>query len=125
MVEGTAGIGAGTDRPGDDDLAAQSRARWGHLSDEEFAELQASADDPGTWPVSDDGLIEPIIGWSVVFPEDGTLSELLFRSEVEARRAAENIPAAVVSSFRTPDASWHQWRDAGGSGTSDLSQSWS
>ena len=125
MVEGTAGIGAGADRPGDDDLAAQSRARWGHLSDEEFAELQASADDPGTWPVGDDGMIEPVIGWSVVFPEDGTLAELLFRSEVVARRAAENIPAAVISSFRTPDASWHQWQDAGNPGPAARGQSWS
>lgn len=106
MVDGAADSG---------DAGAESRARWAHLTDEEFAELMASADDPEVWavPVDDGEFVEPIIGWSVVFPKAGSLAELLFRSEAAARRAAAGIPDAVVSAFRTPDASWHQWEDPG------------
>lgn len=50
---------------------------------------------------------------SVVFPRDGSLAELSFRSEGAARRVAAGIPGAVVSAFRTPDASWHRWEDPG------------
>ncbi len=109
------GTGVSAGWQGGDDLAAEARARWAHLTDEEFAELLAGADDPGSWVMSagDDSGVEMVVGWLVVFPEDGTLAELLFRSESAARRAAMNIPDAVVSSFGTPDASWHQWQDAG------------
>lgn len=94
------------------ELAAVSRRRWAHLSDAEFARLQQDADDPRVWDAPlEDGFVEPVIGWSVVFPQGGTLAELSFRDEAAARRAAAGIPDAVVSSFSTPDASWHRWED--------------
>ena len=55
--------------------------------------------------------MEPIIGWLVVFPEADSLAELVFRDETRARRAAADIPGAVVSNFSTPDAGWHRWAD--------------
>lgn len=61
--------------------------------------------------MSAEGFVDPIIGWMVVFPKDGSLAELLYRDEAAARRAAEGSPEAVVSSFSTPDASWHRWED--------------
>lgn len=90
------------------------RQGWEHLSDEEYQALTEAFDDPRTWDLApDDGFVDPIIGWMVVFPKDGSLAELLYRDEAAARRAAEGIPGAVVSSFSTPDASWHRWEDPG------------
>ena len=95
-----------------DEMAADARRRWSHLSDEEYQLLQDVFDDPrNRLAALDDGFVEPIIGWSVTFPKDGSLAELLFRSEVAARQAAAAIPGAVVSAFSTPDASWHRWEE--------------
>lgn len=92
-------------------VPAAAGTGWEHLSAEDLQFLNESAADPATWDIRYDDLAEPIIGWSVTFPKDGTLAELLFRSEAAARQAATTIPAAVVSAFSTPDASWHRWED--------------
>ncbi|HEY5880968.1 MAG TPA: hypothetical protein VIU11_18795 [Nakamurella sp.] len=85
---------------------------WEHLTPDEMRLLHETASNPASWWVLvDEESVEPIIGWSVVFPKDDTLAELLFRTETAARQAAAAIPNALVSTFSTPDASWHHWED--------------
>ena len=86
---------------------------WEHLTADELRLLDETFFDPASWmtPFIEGDFVEPILGWSVVYPHGDTLAELLFRDETSARQAAAAIPNAVVSNFSTPDATWHHWQD--------------
>lgn len=97
----------------DKDWAAEDRAKWSHLSDEDYAAILELCEDPDGWGPAplDEGLRELTIGWSVTHWVDYEPVELLFRSEAAAVQAAAGIDGAKVSSFSTPEPAWFQWQD--------------